>query len=421
MPLPREAGHAIELTDITKRFRLNMETMSRWSSFIWNRLVSERRQRDLWALKGVSLNVRRGEVLGIVGVNGSGKSTLLRIMAGIIEPTAGEVRRLPRIATLIELTAGFHPTLSGYENVFLTGSLMGLSRDDIRSILPEIKTFSGLEERFLEAPVRYYSAGMVTRLAFSLAVSCDPDIVLVDEVLAVGDTEFQAKSARRLLEMRHQDKAMVMVSHHESALVEFCTDMMWLREGRIESQGNPHEVNAKYKRFLNRRMQEEMAGEHAEMGKSIKTHSREVAIEPAFLGDSIGNPCDFFPLGADLSVRLNLTAESPRSCELHVLLRHESGSVVDEFAWPGEDEGLILVSSKRVQVQFDLEALPLIQGEFELVFTARDGETHRVLSPPCILTFRVATENRFIIPNQIVDVPVEFHGENAVGSRKEDN
>ena len=164
MDRPLDPMNGVEVRNVTKRFRVSTETMGRMSSFLFHRFLSGVRRRDFYALKDISFDIKRGEILGILGVNGSGKSTMLKLITGISSVTSGEIRRLPRIAPLLDLSAGFHSALSGYENIFLNGSIIGLHREEIRELLPGIIDFSGLDHKFLEAPVRTYSAGMMARL-----------------------------------------------------------------------------------------------------------------------------------------------------------------------------------------------------------------------------------------------------------------
>jgi lipopolysaccharide transport system ATP-binding protein len=198
------------------------------------------------ALSDVSLAVPRGTTLGIVGQNGSGKSTLIRIMAGIYLPDTGRVVTEGRVAALIELGAGFHPEFSGRENIYINGVILGLTRAEIRRRLDEIVQFAGLEA-FIDSPVRTYSSGMYMRLGFSVAVHVDPDVLLVDEVLAVGDESFVRKGLEKMEEFRRQGKTIV-VAGHDLALVErWCDAAILLEKGRVTAQGDPLEVAAAYR------------------------------------------------------------------------------------------------------------------------------------------------------------------------------
>lgn len=198
-----------------------------------------------WALENVSLSLRRGERLGVVGRNGSGKSTLLRVMAGILVPDRGEVRRKPISVQLLALALGFVPYLSGRDNAVLSGLMLGLPRRDIMARLPAIKAFSELGD-FFEQPIAAYSSGMVMRLGFSVAIQVDPDVLLIDEVLAVGDAEFKEKSGQALHERINDGRAVVLVSHDEAQIASICDQVVWIEEGRSVIKGPRDEVLAAY-------------------------------------------------------------------------------------------------------------------------------------------------------------------------------
>lgn len=204
------------------------------------------KERHFWALDGVSLEVRRGEVLGILGRNGSGKSTLLRVIAGIYTPDAGTVRTEGRISSLLELGAGFRDELNGDENVRLSGAIMGFDKDEVEEMLPRVVEFSGLQD-FMKQPLKTYSSGMRARLGFAVASNVDPDILLIDEALAVGDASFKEKSMARVEEMvRKDDTTVVVVSHNHGELRRLCTRMVLLERGKMIGEGAVDDVLAQY-------------------------------------------------------------------------------------------------------------------------------------------------------------------------------
>lgn len=196
---------------------------------------------ELWSLQEVSFDVGEGEALGIVGPNGAGKSTILKILTGITVPTTGTVRTRGRVAALLEVGTGFHPELTGRENVYLNGAILGMSRRDIRRRFDEIVEFAGLE-RFLDTPVKRYSSGMYLRLAFAVAAHLEPDILIVDEILAVGDAEFQRKCLGRIQEVERQGRTVVFVSHDLDTLSRLCSRALWLEDGRVRDAGPTREV-----------------------------------------------------------------------------------------------------------------------------------------------------------------------------------
>ncbi len=201
---------------------------------------------EVWALKDVSFEVKRGEVLGIIGRNGAGKSTLLKILSRITEPSAGRVTLKGRVASLLEVGTGFHPELSGRENIFLNGAILGMTRAEIRKRFDEIVAFAEIE-RFLDTPVKRYSSGMYVRLAFAVAAHLEPEILVVDEVLAVGDAEFQKRCLGKLEEVSaRRGRTVLFVSHNLTAVQALCGRAVLLRGGRVERKGSPHEVIARY-------------------------------------------------------------------------------------------------------------------------------------------------------------------------------
>ena len=199
------------------------------------------------ALKDVTFSVSEGTVLGIIGPNGSGKSTLLRLLAGIYRPNQGTISIKGRISALLGLGVGFHPDLTGRENVLIGGLSLGLSRGQVRQAFDDIVKFAELEN-FIDAPVRTYSSGMYARLAFSIAVHIDPDILLLDEVLAVGDASFIGKSRARMEKFKEQGKTILLVTHDLKTVEDWCNKALWLSNGRQSAMGEPREVVARYKK-----------------------------------------------------------------------------------------------------------------------------------------------------------------------------
>lgn len=205
-------------------------------------VLFRRRRRDpFYALRDVSLSVNRGEGLAVIGPNGAGKSTLLGLVAGLSQPNEGRVEVNGRVAALLELGAGFHPDLTGRENIWLNASLLGLTRRQTEAALDPIIEFSGVED-FIDEPLRTFSSGMMMRLAFSVAVHCDPEILLVDEVLVVGDQAFQAKCFEKVYSLRRQGKTLLCVSHARTMVMALCERAIWLEHGRVIMDGRPAEV-----------------------------------------------------------------------------------------------------------------------------------------------------------------------------------
>jgi ABC-2 type transport system ATP-binding protein len=232
----------IRVDDVSKRFILRKEKSLKERLVNFGR--SNRHKEDFWALRNVNLDITAGTTIGLIGPNGSGKSTLLKTIAGIIQPTSGEVRRRGRLAALLELGAGFHPDLTGRENVYLNASILGLSREETDSHFNDIVEFSGIGE-FIDTQVKFYSSGMYVRLAFAVAVHVDPDILIVDEVLAVGDEPFQRKCMDRIRAFQKAGKTIVLVTHSLDIVGEICDRAVVLEHGHVVFDGEPAKALAR--------------------------------------------------------------------------------------------------------------------------------------------------------------------------------
>ncbi len=229
---------AIEVDAIAKRFRIFREKPTTIKQRL---LTSHARADDFWALRDVSLEVREGSTFGLIGHNGSGKTTLLKCVAGILRPTSGTIRQRGRLAALLELGAGFHPELTGRENVYLNASFLGLSRKETDRAYEDIVSFAELEE-FIDNQVKFYSSGMLVRLGFAVAVHVDPDVLLIDEVLAVGDEAFQAKCIQRVRQFQREGRTIVLVTHALDTVREICDRAAMLHHGRLHALGAPDDV-----------------------------------------------------------------------------------------------------------------------------------------------------------------------------------
>lgn len=236
----------IELKNVTMQFRLSEDKVSSLKEFITKSLTGEMKYTKFTALEDVSFNVKKGEVLGIVGRNGSGKSTILKVISGILKPTSGSVSCRGTIVPLLELGSGFDMDMTGKENVFLNGAILGYDEFFLKKQLDEILNFSELGE-FIDQPIRNYSSGMLTRLAFSVATMVSPDILIVDEILAVGDENFQAKSKKKMLELMGDGTTVLFVSHSLEQIREMCDRVIWLEAGKVKMIGETEKVCDEYR------------------------------------------------------------------------------------------------------------------------------------------------------------------------------
>lgn len=246
MNMPTESKPAIILENVSVRYRLPSERIGTLKEYAIRLLQRRLKHREFWAIKDLDLNIQQGEVFGIVGDNGAGKSTLLKVISKVLRPTTGRVRIYGKIAPLLELGAGFHPELSGRENVFLNGALLGYSHDEMSQVFDEIVEFSELAE-FIDAPIRTYSSGMYARLGFAVATAHQPEILIVDEILSVGDEAFQRKCTDRITGFRENGATVLMVSHNLDLIAGMCNRAAWLDHGKLIHIGNAEEVVAKYR------------------------------------------------------------------------------------------------------------------------------------------------------------------------------
>src|SRR6476620_4171340 len=234
----------LSLKQVSKRYRIRRESETAGRSLL-SKLASLTRKEDFWALKDVSFEVPRGQALGIIGHNGAGKSTILKLLSRITTPTNGEIMINGRLSALIEVGSGFHPELTGRENVYLNGSILGMMRREITQKLDSIVEFAELRQ-FIDTPVKRYSSGMYVRLGFSIAAHLDPDILLLDEVLAVGDAAFQRKCIDRITELKKNGTTIVFISHDLRAVHQLCDRVILLKKGVIAADGDPVETIALY-------------------------------------------------------------------------------------------------------------------------------------------------------------------------------
>jgi ABC-type polysaccharide/polyol phosphate transport system ATPase subunit len=312
------------------------------------------------ALKEVSFRVEPGSAVGLVGRNGSGKTTLLRLLSGIIKPTSGRVDVGGRVGSLLELGAGFHPDLSGRENVFLNGSIHGLKRAYVREQLDEIVAFAGLEE-FIDLPVRTYSSGMYMRLGFAIAAHIDADILLLDEVFAVGDEQFQRKCFGKIFEFKQRGGTIVFVSHDAAAVERLCDRAILLQAGRVHFDGPTHDAVVRYRQLL--------SGDRdpAERGAGLKEWgSGEARIEAVELLGPDGAERTQFLAGEPMTLRVQIAAERalppPR---LSLELRDSSGLLVTGSGHSTADLGWEQ-ETHTLAARFEVDQLPLADGRFHV-------------------------------------------------------
>ena len=235
----------IQVDNVSMRFKLAHDRISSLKEYMTKLIKGQLQYEEFWALRNVSFNVSKGEVVGIIGKNGAGKSTLLKIISGILKPTEGSVKCSGSIVPMLELGSGFDHDLTGRENIFLNGAILGYIKEFLESKYEEILEFSELG-KFIDVPIRNYSSGMLMRLAFSIATVVNPEILIVDEILAVGDAAFQEKSKARMMELMGGGTTVLFVSHTIEQIMELCSRVIWLEQGNIVIDGKPDDVCSAY-------------------------------------------------------------------------------------------------------------------------------------------------------------------------------
>lgn len=359
--------HAVEVSGLWKMFRQYRER----NQYLKAAMMSGRRSRfeEFWAVRDVSFDVVTGEAFGIIGSNGSGKSTILKCLAGILSPDRGTVRSRGRVAALLELGAGFHPDLSGRENISLNGAILGMGSGEIDGKLDEIVQFAGLE-KFIDSPVKNYSSGMVVRLGFAVAINVEPEILIIDEVLAVGDEEFQQRCFQKIERFRREGRTIIFVSHGLSQVSQFCDRALWLDKGEVKSIGPAYEVVTRYTGAAHHSTD---AGADEPEDAESRWGSGEVRITHVRMLDAGGNESNVFESGQSFTVRVEFDILDPVD-ELVVGLRitHLHGANI--FGTNTKRRGIVLDHPVGPGVvDFTVDALPILEGTFDLTVDVSDN------------------------------------------------
>ena len=361
----------IAVDRVSQRFRVSSQPHRTLKDLVVARGRST--ATDVWALRDVTLQAEPGEALGLVGRNGSGKTTLLRLLSGIFKPTSGRVEVGGRVGSLLELGAGFHPDFTGRENVYLNGSIHGLARSRIRELMDEIVAFAELEQ-FIDLPVRAYSSGMYMRLGFSVAAHIEADVLLLDEVFAVGDEDFQRKCFAKIAEVKRRGGTIVFVSHDAQAVERLCDRAVLLRQGSVAFDGPTRDAIAHYRRLLaEERSPDELAAGLREWG------SGEASIRAARLLDGDGDERRQYAAGEPFVVELTVAAQEDVAPPLVSLeLRDDDGVVLAGLTQPTAELGWSGRAGECV-LRFEVERLPLAEGRFHLRAALVDADGERLL------------------------------------------
>ena len=348
--------YAIEALDVSKRFTRHLDRRST----LKERIVrgKSRNTVDFWALKDVNFQVPKGSVYGVIGHNGSGKSTLLKLITGIYRPTSGTIQANGRVAALIELGAGFHPDMTGRENIRLNGSILGLKKREIEQRFDDIVEFAGLEQ-FIDSPVKNYSSGMFVRLGFAVAANVEPDVLLIDEVLSVGDEAFQRKSAERIEQFRRDGRTIVFVSHGLGQVEQLCETVAWLDHGEIKTIGPAAEVISEY-----RGDSHEAKKTPDEIGS--RWGSGEIQITKVDLLDGSGAPVEHPRTLDPLTIRVHVNAHAPiQDTVLVAKIDPMGGHTVWQSSTRRNGVSIGRIENNAT-IDLSFPALPLLEGTYEL-------------------------------------------------------
>lgn len=410
----------IEVEGVSKKFCRSLRRSLAYGMMDFAREVSGRPSRgstlrsdEFWALNNVSFSVRRGETLALIGRNGAGKSTMLKMLNGVLRPDVGRITVRGRVQALIELGAGFSPILSARENVYINAAMLGMPKADIDRALPEIMEFAGLEE-FVDAPLQSFSSGMKTRLGFAVATQLDPDVLLLDEVLAVGDLAFQEKCMRRMDAFRRRNKAIIFITHNLYQVEAMCNSAVWLEHGKVVSAGASIDVLREYLDAQERRTIAEekaegvghqaraTAAERAYL-KAKDDERRQEVVEPppsdpvqirsVELLNRAGQPCSELPFRSDLNIRIHYDAPNPVIGPLFELTFFTEDREVFNASMlldgPGPDriEG-------RGMVECRIERLPLTPKAYRVVLSVFQAgySVSAVTTSRTVANFRVTDE-----------------------------
>ena len=358
------AQTAIQVNDVWKSFRRYHEK----NQYLKTAILRGGRTRydEFWALKGVSLEVPTGSTFGIIGANGSGKSTLLKCLVGIISPDTGHIATNGRIAALLELGAGFHPELSGMENIFMNAAILGMTRKEIASKVDDIVEFSGLKE-FIDSPVKSYSSGMVVRLGFAVATSVDPEILIIDEVLAVGDAAFQQKCQEKIEDFRNDGRTIVLVSHNVGEVARLCETVAWIDKGSVKAIGNGYDVVNEYVGVAHD------AVEHIPNSNEKRWGTGEAIIESVEITDMNNKPVTTIVNGMPGRIRVHYSALAPIPNAITGLgISHLHGALVwlTSNVRSGPSARGLYTSGT---VEFEFESFPLLSGTYDLSVALMDA------------------------------------------------
>jgi len=357
-------AYSIMVDQISKRYRIGRGLTNLRELFVLRKESSP--QQHHWAVRDVSFNLEPGESMAIIGPNGAGKTTILKLLSQVTQPTSGEIRLKGRFSALIELGAGFHPDLTGRENIFLNGAILGMHRDEIKARFDAIVAFAGIDE-YLDTPVKRYSSGMFARLGFAIAAHVDPQILLVDEVLAVGDYAFQMKCYARMDELRAKGTSLIFVSHNLESVRRVCKRGLVMYRGEAIFQGTAAEAITAYSDALRRKARESQVSVPLEEGLSQRVMTFDAEVESVSLLDAESRPVTVLQSGAAALVVMQVCFNKDVHEPIFAFtIRTPEGNLVYNITtnWMGIQTP-DFYAGERCRVEFKI-ALPLLEGYYDL-------------------------------------------------------
>lgn len=372
---------AIEVRHISKSFKISFDK----SKTLKDKIIFAKKDKYEihQVLDDVSFTIKKGEAVGLIGHNGCGKSTTLKLLTRIIYPDSGEISIDGRVSSLLELGAGFHPDMTGRENIYTNASIFGLTKKEIDERLDEIIEFSELEE-FIDNPVRTYSSGMYMRLAFSVAINVNADILLIDEILAVGDSNFQLKCANKMQELKKEGITIVIVSHSMGQIEELCDRCIWLDKGKIVSDGNPQYVHKLYMEFMG-----QARAERSEKERQLMEEAKnlDLSITQVECKNNAGESRVAFSIDDDINITLHYKIKSPRKVAVQFTVFRSDYMMCYERRTDAEKETVLLEGEGKIQLK--LRKVQLLLGHYMIDFSFYTEEGHLINSFERICQFDV--------------------------------
>ncbi|WP_024861044.1 ABC transporter ATP-binding protein [Ruminococcus flavefaciens] len=367
---------AIEVRNVTKSFKVYLDKGAQLKERLLFRKRSRYEERKV--LRGISFDVKRGEAIGLIGHNGCGKSTTLKLLTRIMYPDSGTIKLQGRVSSLIELGAGFHPDMSGRENIYTNAAIFGLTKKEIDARIKDIVEFSELAE-FIDNPVRTYSSGMYMRLAFSVAINVDADVLLIDEILAVGDANFQTKCFNKLKEIKAQGTTIVIVSHALGQIEQICDRAIWIHEGLIKAEGPPKEIDLEYLDYMSRKMQEKSKSENgtddvSEDEEGKRWGSGEVRIKKVRSFASDGSEQNTFRTGEDIRLSIDYTVKKPVTDAVFGFGVFDMNGVQCYGTNTRIDKQPDITISESGTAEILLKNVELLAGEYNIDIAVEQGE-----------------------------------------------